>query len=633
MPSTVYKGDLAEVAFAPETGMRIEKNVGTSSTIVSSSSGTVLTIDGTATNNAEPVQSGVLTYPLGMLVGSKISFFQAPTSSQIDAADVDGRTFTIIKHATAGTDGADGTVLTIHPAMATGNATFANNDGFEILPFCTPPIDPTMTFNDEAASSEESCGIDQFLGIASAITLPETKMDLKRFHVVGLGRDVSVQAPGKFMVEGGSFEVNMHTARWLKYCLGREVTYKGGSASNHTTELASGKPASAGQSHIVVDDAANYAVGKYVWIKTGTAVPVVSDHEPDAGTWDGSGSSGLFDKAEPYEVRRIVAITGTTIHLDEPLSYPHPVTGADNIQLIDYATAANNPPSLAPATGTLTNPVSHLLFSMDTVPSFSLEVSQRRRNVDSADGTADGTSADSKELTRVYRGCKVKDWTLSTDNDAALKLAVNFDSALCYTDTGRLEASNQGSRYNAHRMFDDTADTAVKRQKSGIEIGSQKPFMFYNGSVKLAGETIGQVVSFSLTGNTGVTSHYTINGSDIASASTDQVPFAGARNPVVLVEGQTEYNLDMEIIVDDPIFFHKMRTATEYTNSAANQILLDFNKNGSGGTREKMTIIIDDYYITEAPVQIPEDKGVVKSALKVMPKAIKVVSRDSILKY
>ncbi len=137
MPSTVYKGDLAEVAFAPETGMRIEKNVGTSSTIVSSSSGTVLTIDGTATNNAEPVQSGVLTYPLGMLVGSKISFFQAPTSSQIDAADVDGRTFTIIKHATAGTDGADGTVLTIHPAMATGNATFANNDGFEILPFCT----------------------------------------------------------------------------------------------------------------------------------------------------------------------------------------------------------------------------------------------------------------------------------------------------------------------------------------------------------------------------------------------------------------------------------------------------------------------------------------------------------------
>ena len=157
--------------------------------------------------------------------------------------------------------------------------------------------------------------------------------------------------------------------------------------------------------------------------------------------------------------------------------------------------------------------------------------------------------------------------------------------------------------------------------------------MFYNGSVKIAGETVAQVVSFSLTGNTGLTSHYAINSSDITSASTDQVPFAGSRNPVVLVEGQTEYNLDMEIIVDDPIFFHKMRTATEFTDSTANQIVLEFNKNGTGAVREKLSIIMDDYYITEAPIQIPEDKGVVKSAMKVMPKAVKVVCRDTILKY
>ena len=111
------------------------------------------------------------------------------------------------------------------------------------------------------------------------------------------------------------------------------------------------------------------------------------------------------------------------------------------------------------------------------------------------------------------------------------------------------------------------------------------------------------------------------------------MPFSGSRNPALLIEGQTSYDLSLEIIVDDPVFFHKMRTATEYTNNATNQILLQFTKQGSGATREKMSIIIDDYYITEAPLQIPEDKGVVKSSLKVMPKAIKVVSRDSILKY
>jgi hypothetical protein len=91
--------------------------------------------------------------------------------------------------------------------------------------------------------------------------------------------------------------------------------------------------------------------------------------------------------------------------------------------------------------------------------------------------------------------------------------------------------------------------------------------------------------------------------------------------------------MSMEIIVDDPIFFHKMRTATEFTNSTANQIVLEFTKQGPGTNREKMSILIDDYYIIEAPIQIPEDKGAVKSALKVMPKAVKVVCRDSILKY
>ena len=76
-----------------------------------------------------------------------------------------------------------------------------------------------------------------------------------------------------------------------------------------------------------------------------------------------------------------------------------------------------------------------------------------------------------------------------------------------------------------------------------------------------------------------------------------------------------------------------MRTATEFTNSTANQIVLEFTKQGPGTNREKMSILIDDYYIIEAPIQIPEDKGAVKSALKVMPKAVKVVCRDSILKY
>ena len=127
-------------------------------------------------------------------------------------------------------------------------------------------------------------------------------------------------------------------------------------------------------------------------------------------------------------------------------------------------------------------------------------------------------------------------------------------------------------------------------------------------------------------------SFYAINGSPTTDAETDQVPFGGSRNVHSMIEGQTTYEMSMEIIVDDPLFYHKMRTATEFTPTS-NQIVLAFEKNGSGATREKMSILIDDYYIVEAPMQIPEDKGPIKSTLKIMPKSIKVISRDTILQY
>lgn len=615
MPSTVYKGDIAEISFGTEAGMRIID----SGTVDLSSTLSTIVIEGGAPGS--PIVDGILQYPQGMLVGARLIIIKV--TSAVADADLD-KHFTIVKHAPS--SGSTNTVLTITPNLASGAGAWGVGDGFEILPFTVPPLDTAMVFNDSAITSNESSLTDQFIGITSALTLPETKIDLKRFHVIGLGRDVSVQVPGRFVTEGGSFEVAMHTGRWLKYCLGNELCF-GSTASGTTTSLAAATEA--GQSHITVSNATGFAVGNYIRIRDTTVVPIVSDHEPDGGTWAGA-LSGTFDKAQSQEHRRILAVTGTIIHLDEPLSYPHNTVPVD---LYDFSTSGTNPPALAiDGTGTITNPVKHLLFSRTHVPSFSLEASLRRRDVASSEGTADGTSTDSKELNRMYRGCKVTDFTLSTDTDAALKLSVNFNSALCYTDTGREGSSPKGSRYTAHRMFDDTASNDVDRYKSGIAKGSQKPFMFYNGSITLAGQTVAQVTDFTLTGSTGMQTHYNIQGSSIVTADTDEVPFAGSRNPSLLIEGQTTYEMTMGIIVDDPVFFHKMRTATEFS-IGSNQILLTFIKNGTGSTRETLVIIIDDYFITEAPMQIPEDKGVIKSTLKVMPKAVKVICQDPIIKY
>ena len=713
MPSTVYKGDLAEVSFAPETGLQLKigvagdddvgllvatndnittlafktevnnelfdaTNTFTDATcdynndptiamdstalllvgmlvegtgipsgafIVSITNSTTFelsasTTGGSVTNGTLTFRPTELRYPKNMLVGSQLVWTASGGSGadDVDSGDLasNGRIFTIVENFS--------NIIKITPAMQTDDmVTMGEDNILEILPYKTPPMDVEMT----QTTANESVKTDQFLGIATALTLPETKVDLKRFHVVGLGRDVSIQVPGKLTNEGGSFEVAMHSARWLKYCLGNELILSpdGGNAA---TTLSSASIA--GQSHIIVASKSPVnviAVGDYVEIRDDALVgeiavaPIVSDHEADGGTWDGTLTDFEFDNAKPHEVRRVIAIAENSnkLYLDEPLLYPH-AAGTD-VEIRDPDNTSSLP-VIVSSTGTITNPVNHLLFSRSTQPSFALEVSQRRRDMDSDESSTDGGVNDSKELTRVFRGCKVTDFTMTTDNDAALRLSVNFNAALCYTDTGRLE-STPVTRYSTHRMFDDTANTEQGRINSGIAKGTQKPFMFYNGSITLAGQQVAQVMNFSLTGQTGMQALHTINGQyQSASASTDQVPFAGARNANIMVEGQTSYEMTMEIAVDDPLFYHKMRTGTEFSvngegNSTTNQIRIIFEKNLTGSTTaansEKMVLLIDDYYIIEAPLQIPEDKGVVKSTLKIMPKAIKVLARDAIPKY
>lgn len=297
--------------------------------------------------------------------------------------------------------------------------------------------------------------------------------------------------------------------------------------------------------------------------------------------------------------------------------------------------------------------VDHLLFSGDRVPSFSLETSIRTRDVGAYNqedaSNAPGSSTDAKILTRVFRGCKVKDWSLSADTDAALKLGVNFDAAVCYTDTGRLEATaaNRGDRLQAHRMFENTANTLEGRKESGIAQYGQKPYFFYNGSLTIGGIAIAQVTNFALSGSTGVTYHHTIRGTPAATTtgltgaaghvlSIDQVPYGGSRNATLAVEGKETFDLNMEVIVDDPIFWHHMRTTTEFSNitgSNADGIVLKLHKQGSGTTRERLTIVIDDFFITEAPLPIPEDKGVIRSSLKIAPKHVRILATDAMYDY
>lgn len=666
-PSTVYKGDLTEVTFGHESGMdlphgyegsfKFTAKSGTRDLIKDTS---VIIFSGGAEDT--PVYNGLLHYPVGMLVGSRVIFTNL-AGGNFDVNDdyaKAGRTFTIVKHAVTALNK---TELTITPALKTDHSSSDIDSSLaaqvmRILPFATPSMDATMTCDgDNALLSKERVLTDQFVGLVNTVTLPETKVDLKRFHVVGLGRDVAVQVPGRFLNTNGSFECNIHNARWLYYCLGHEVTYATGDTLANTGDtggvdiftVKSDAHISAGDSSFKYATTGSTApeinnvdvdVGDYVIINDTATTDIKVNRETQSdGTWPTNGANSILSRATKQEIRRIVAISHSTedgrIWVDDPFNFSH--AGNTSVKFMRFEKdSTRGTPHMDTSTGNLTNPVERLLFSRTTVPSFAMEVSVRRTDADSDEGSFDGGASDSKQLTRVFRGCKVKNFSLVADTDAALRLSVDFDSTLVYTDTGRLE-NTKGDRYDTHRLFEDTANTEQKRKEAGVAKRTQKPFMFYNGTIQVAGVQVGQVVSFTLNGSTGVQQYYTINGANVADAETDQVPFAGTRNASLAVEGKTEYDLEMEIIVDDPVFYHKMRRSIDNFDddtsdtTDADMIRFSFTKQGTGATRESLDIIIDDYYITEAPLPIPEDKGPLRSMMRIMPKSMHVIAKDTLL--
>tara|TARA_E500000305_G_scaffold111934_2_gene129565 strand:- start:2166 stop:4121 length:1956 start_codon:yes stop_codon:yes gene_type:complete len=648
MPSTVYKGDLAEVTLGHESGIYLQSanSAGHASGFPqtftwTSAAGTGNTSDITFAGGIanSPVQSTKLQMPEGMLVGSKITFHASGNH-----ANDDYTTTGQIYHVVGFTNASGATVITVSPQMNSAAASITG-DAMYIHTYGTPTIDEGMTHNTDADASDETILADQFVGLAATVTLPDIKNEILRQHVVGIGRDVVVQVAGKQTMEGGSIELMMNNPRWLYYCLGAESVKEIG-ASGVIANPTLGAAATAGDSHLTLSALSSIVVGDYLLIEDGSvfeAMPSdITASQAGANTWpDGAGPYKFHERSE---IRRVAALNGSNssaskvVWLDDPLNFNH--ANGLTCRLIRFdAASSNKSPDVAQATGTITNPTTRLLYSNWHLPSFCLETSIRSRNIGAHSqetGAAIGhvgTASDANTLTRVFRGCKVKDWSLTADADAAVKFSLNFDAALSYTDTGRKDASGgagtEGDRYTAHRMFENTADSTVNRKVAGIAPYTQKPYLFYNGSIKAFGQTIARVTKFNLSGNNNTQFIHTVQGSDITmNSTTDQVPFAGTRLPSLAVEGKNEYDLTMEVIINDALLWDELRFATERDYTAP--IELTLIKQGSGGTREEIKFTIEDYLVESAPIPIPEDKGVIRTEVSIKPKHVYVRSVDTL---
>ena len=588
---------------------------------------------------------GQLKYPAGMLVGSLIRVIGGGSYSTDDFATT-GNVYNIVANS--------GHTISVSPAMkSTGVST--SGDELMLDTILTPTVDTGMAYNSLADASDETILTDQFVGLAATISLPETKVEIKRSHVIGVGRDVVIQEPQSIKNEGGSMEMMMNSARWLYYALGAQVVDEPAVVKATFTTDGVEKDIAAGDSYYAYTGTATSppTVGEYLLIVDATPVAFPNDRAEAASSkvWGGDGTGTDMEEAQRNEIRRVVAIDNTLtekrIYVDEPFTFDHAITDmAQKVVGYDADGSTKGSPHFDTASatyGTITNRQSRLIFQGATVPSFTLESSIRTRNTGSYNGNdltdkglaAPGSASDSKQLTRIWRGCKVKDFSIAADADAEVKLSINFDALLCYTDTGRLENGNKGDRYTAHRMFENIANSKINRKTAGIAPNTEKPYFFYNGSISAFGVNLAQITNFNLSGNNNIENFLTIRGSSQAESrnslgqSLEQVPFGGSRNPSLTVEKNVEYECSLSIIVSDPLLWHEYRT--NRSHNYTEPITLTLTKGGAGATREEIIIVIDDYIISEAPLPIPEDKGVIKSEIKILPKHVRVISHDAFL--
>ena len=223
----VFKGDLAEVSLGKETGL-IGHATG------SWVDGTTTT-DGWKTVKVGPTAntstihvgegmywvdtSGNMLVPKNMLVGATLRFTDASGNHQNDHYPTTKRSYTITAN--------DADTITIQPRLASADNPGTADAIFTIFGLRVPTFDSAMT-----ATSDERVKADQFLGLLNSFTLPEPELDVRKQHIVGMGRDVNVLTTGKETLAGGAYDLNAHSLRFLKYGLGGHTAKSMGEYSN-----------------------------------------------------------------------------------------------------------------------------------------------------------------------------------------------------------------------------------------------------------------------------------------------------------------------------------------------------------------------------------------------------------------
>ena len=727
MANTLYKGDLAEVSFGKETGLRIDGKTSQANWVHTSVSGNTSLIT-LGTDEYWTTTGPDLKIPDNILVGCTLKI-EGGGSYSADNFATTKRTYYITANSTA-----DGTI-TVAPALLTAATTVTvNNDNLVIDFYRCPTFESTMVVANQQVKT------DQFIGLLNEFAIPEPEIDVREQHVIGLGRDVNILTSGKETLSGGSLQVNAHTLRWAKYALGGHAAKSQGefaystvagtaigaiplniktgtattatfAAQNYGTTTADISITEVNTSSLAMTGnslTGNMLLGSLTDTDTGTdithdtndmnvkfeyinasggifkvlsaagavlygyfgastfasrimgscgsidagaltiaqtadkAVYVLGGVSDDVSAGDirikiGAANAAKFTAGTSYvqiidkdkhtipgqdaaetdrqiyknEIRRVIAI-GTAngndadyIYVEEPFTFDHTESSC-GVERLQYTGTSNQrgSPHIDATTKELQFGVTHTLFGHNVLPSFTIEQSFRQKDAD----------VDTKQLLRLFSGCKATDATLEADSEGEVKLNLGYEAARHYTATT--------NTMKPHRMFDNTAETAVNRKHSGIAVDGEKPYLFQDVSVEVFGRPVLRGTKFNLNVSNNLEARWFIRGYEGNTTDNDQIQHGATQLPLDITEGKREYKFTMEVMVEDERLWDELRTRKHHKNT--NDITITMTKVGNHATRESATVTLEDYTIVKAEHQVPSDKSPVVANVELIVRHMKV---------
>jgi len=257
------------------------------------------------------------------------------------------------------------------------------------------------------------------------------------------------------------------------------------------------------------------------------------------------------------EVRKIVAVSGTTLQLDYPLTYAHTAAGSGNSQIKTVASSGIT--------------YEHHIFEQVDLDTVSWHVHMR----DSGETAAN-------DFDRTYFGGLIGSATLAADEGGMLNMSwdgVNFQG---FKHNQMLGNSTSSSAIVPH------AGLTQSITASNIEFPTSNPYFFSQGSVTMFGVEMARVRSFNLGISNGEEPRYYI-----------QRRQGNKRGPSEIREQRREYTLGVTLALPDSqasatggnTLFKEFLTEGDFGSGMQGfNIVLEFTRSIS----DKITITIPD---------------------------------------